>query len=94
MQADHSYHWMLSRALAVRGDTDSAYRIAGSQTDIHARRQVQEQLQHDALHDALTRLPNRLLFMDRLKQALRNARRDGSRLFAVLYVALDRFKIN
>ena len=103
LQADHSYRWMLSRALAVRADANAnanagagagaAYRIAGSQTDIHARRQVQEQLQHDALHDALTRLPNRLLFMDRLKQALKNARRKGSRLFAVLYVDLDRFKI-
>ena len=93
LQADQSWRWMLARAIAVIDADGRALRIAGSQTDIHARKQAQQQLQHDALHDALTRLPNRLLFMDRLKQALRNAKRHPGSLFAVLYVDLDRFKV-
>ncbi len=43
------------------------------------------------LHDSLTRLPNRLLFNDRLSSAIAEASR-GSEQFAVLFVDLDRFK--
>jgi len=51
----------------------------------------EEQLYHMAHYDALTRLPNRLLFNDRLQQALARAERHGS-LVAVLFIDLDRFK--
>jgi diguanylate cyclase (GGDEF)-like protein len=44
-----------------------------------------------ALHDQLTDLPNRLLFRDRLEQAIRVADRDGT-MVAVLVLDLDRFK--
>jgi diguanylate cyclase (GGDEF)-like protein len=43
------------------------------------------------LHDSLTRLPNRLLFNDRLQTAIAEAGRSGEQ-FAVLFVDLDRFK--
>ena len=57
------------------------------------RRSV-ERLQHDALHDALTGLPNRTLFLDRLEQSLRRARRRGpGGGSAVLFLDLDRFKV-
>jgi diguanylate cyclase (GGDEF)-like protein/PAS domain S-box-containing protein len=46
---------------------------------------------HQALHDALTELPNRVLFGDRIQQALLTAEREGGRL-AVLLMDLDRFK--
>jgi diguanylate cyclase (GGDEF)-like protein/PAS domain S-box-containing protein len=59
--------------------------------DVTERMQTQERLQHMAQHDALTELPNRLLFMDRLKQALARARWH-ERLVAVLFVDMDRFK--
>lgn len=44
-----------------------------------------------ASHDALTRLPNRMLFNDRLETALTRAERDGS-MVALLYIDLDGFK--
>jgi len=59
--------------------------------DVTERMQTQERLQHMAQHDALTELPNRLLFIDRLKQALARARWH-ERLVAVLFVDMDRFK--
>lgn len=85
--------WVLVRGLAVRDPSGSAYRMAGSQTDITARKVTEERLQQGALHDALTGLPNRTLFVDRLRMAMNRARRNPDYRFAVLYMDLDRFKI-
>ena len=84
--------WVLSRALAVRNAAGQGYRIAGSLTDITARKLAQERLLHDAFHDALTGLANRALCLDRLEQALKQYRRDPERVFGVLFFDLDRFK--
>ena len=46
---------------------------------------------YQALHDALTGLPNRILFMDRLDQALKSRSRKPF-LLAVLFMDLDGFK--
>jgi diguanylate cyclase (GGDEF)-like protein len=56
------------------------------------RKHAETALAHQALHDALTGLPNRTLFIDRLRQALMSRSRRPSTL-AVLFVDLDRFKI-
>ena len=89
---DGSWRWMLVRGAAVRDNEGKAYRLAGSQTDITARKRAEEKLLHDALHDALTGLPNRSLFMDRLGQALAFQRRREDYRFAVLFLDVDRFK--
>ena len=47
---------------------------------------------HQAFHDPLTDLPNRALFVDRLEQGMRRARRSRTQL-AVLFLDVDRFKI-
>jgi diguanylate cyclase (GGDEF)-like protein/PAS domain S-box-containing protein len=93
LHKDGTYRWALNRGLAVRGDDGKAYRIAGSQTDITARKTVEEQLLHDALHDSLTGLPNRALFMDRLDHVLRSSQRYTGYLYAVLFLDMDRFKV-
>ena len=59
--------------------------------DITEHKLAEERIQRVAHHDSLTDLPNRLLFDDRLAQAISLAKRD-SRQFALLYLDLDRFK--
>jgi diguanylate cyclase (GGDEF)-like protein/PAS domain S-box-containing protein len=56
-----------------------------------ARDEAEEQLRHQALYDGLTGLPNRMLFHERLKHALIEARRDNQKL-VLLMLDLDRFK--
>jgi diguanylate cyclase (GGDEF)-like protein/PAS domain S-box-containing protein len=55
------------------------------------RKQTEERLHYLAHHDVLTELPNRLLFMDRLRQAIFEADRH-ERLVGVVFLDLDRFK--
>ncbi|HEY0510883.1 MAG TPA: EAL domain-containing protein [Thermoanaerobaculia bacterium] len=61
--------------------------------DITDHKRAEEKLLHDALHDELTGLPNRALFMDRLRQSMERSRREPERLTAVLFLDLDQFKI-
>ena len=57
------------------------------------RARAEEKLVHDASHDPLTGLPNRALFLDRLKLALARNHRRRDCNFAVLFIDLDRFKL-
>jgi len=91
--ADGNYLWVLSRGLAMRDLEGTAIRMTGSQTDITARKLVEESMTYGALHDALTGLPNRVLLMDRLNQALEHTKRHPDDLFAILFIDLDRFKV-
>jgi len=56
------------------------------------RMQTKSAMQFLALHDPLTKLPNRLLFTDRVEQAIAKAKRNKSLSIAVLFLDLDRFK--
>ncbi|MGA2526928.1 MAG: PAS domain S-box protein [Smithellaceae bacterium] len=59
--------------------------------DITERKRTEQQLNYIATHDPLTGLPNRILFMDRLKMALAQAKRNGQKLAAMM-LDLDHFK--
>jgi diguanylate cyclase (GGDEF)-like protein/PAS domain S-box-containing protein len=84
--------WMLIRGVAIRDAEGTAVRMAGSMTDITARKRAEEQLLYDAFHDGLTGLPNRSLILDRIGQAMDRRRRPGDAQFAVILFDLDHFK--
>ena len=60
-------------------------------TDITARKHNEARIAHMARHDELTGLANRMLFRERIDQAIARSRRTGE-LFAVFMLDLDRFK--
>jgi diguanylate cyclase (GGDEF)-like protein/PAS domain S-box-containing protein len=78
---DGSWRWLLWSA---RCDGDTWYAAAKDVTD-------RMWLERQALRDPLTRLPNRLLLMDRTRQALARLTRSGG-VVALLFIDLDRFK--
>ncbi len=61
--------------------------------DVTQRVLMENSLREQALTDSLTGLPNRILFMARLDEAVMQARREPDRLFAVMILDLDRFKL-
>ncbi len=66
--------------------------VMGTAFDITERKHAEAQIARLAYHDTLTGLPNRLLFNDRLEQAILQAQRRTWRL-GVLFLDLDRFKV-
>jgi diguanylate cyclase (GGDEF)-like protein/PAS domain S-box-containing protein len=60
--------------------------------DVTQRKATEKQLEYQAYYDALTGLPNRLLFRDRVINAIAHARRNR-RGVAVMYLDLDHFKL-
>ena len=75
-------------AITVEG---AAPTISGIIRDLSDQKRFEAQLSHQVLHDPLTGLPNRVMLTDRLEQALARVRR-RERMFALLFVDLDRFK--
>jgi len=84
--------WMLLNICAIRDRKGHPLHLVLQFQDITDRKTEEERLVHDVFHDALTGLPNRALFMDRLKLATERARRRKDQVFAVLFLDLDGFK--
>jgi diguanylate cyclase (GGDEF)-like protein/PAS domain S-box-containing protein len=76
---------------AVRDAGGRVSHMLGIFADITTRKEDEQQVWRQANYDALTGLPNRSLFLDRLTQTVKAARRDRTR-FALLFVDLDGFK--
>lgn len=60
--------------------------------DVSEKKKDEAQLKHQATHDTLTGLPNRLLLLDRLTQAIEGAKRNNLKV-TVIFIDLDNFKV-
>jgi diguanylate cyclase (GGDEF)-like protein/PAS domain S-box-containing protein len=87
---NHESRLITSRRIAILGDDEQPQYLLGVIEDVTERARSEARIAHLAHHDMLTDLPNRLLFSERLDQALARVHR-GERL-AVLYLDLDHFK--
>ncbi|QRM35648.1 EAL domain-containing protein [Microvirga sp. VF16] len=85
------YRWMLSRAVPIKNADGSIREWVGGLSDIHDRKVAECELWRSANHDALTGLPNRMLFQNRLEQALADAKQHGTSI-SLLVIDLDEFK--
>jgi len=73
-------------------DVHFAQASANVLADSLERHSADEALRHRVLHDALTGLPNRLSFVDSLRDSLRRSLASGSPV-GVLFIDLDHFKL-
>lgn len=85
------YPEWLSIAL-VKDDDGKVLEHVAVFTDISERKKAEDKIHWQANFDHLTQLPNRSLFIDRLKQFLVTSKRERKR-FALLFMDLDRFKV-
>jgi diguanylate cyclase (GGDEF)-like protein len=85
--------WALLSVTMIRDSLINSVNLIFQIQDITDRKRAEERLLHEAFHDMLTGLPNRALFMDHLKLSVERGKRREDRLFAVLFLDLDRFKV-
>ena len=79
----------VSQVMVLHQTAEGAGHVSVVARDISDHKRREAELSHRATHDPLTGLPNRVLFLERLRQALR---RDGTSV-AVAFLDLDRFKL-
>jgi diguanylate cyclase (GGDEF)-like protein/PAS domain S-box-containing protein len=89
LHADGHTVWVAINVSPVRNQDGTLAYMITQIDDITERKQVEATLTHQALHDPLTGLPNRVLFVDRVRVA--STRRDSGS-FAIMYIDLDAFK--
>ena len=81
---DGTFHWVLTRGLAVRDQHNQAYRMAGSLTDLSSNK---------TNFDQLTNLVNRTFLLEQIDVILERSKHQENYLSAVIFCGCDRFKI-
>jgi diguanylate cyclase (GGDEF)-like protein/PAS domain S-box-containing protein len=89
---DGEFYWTAMQISPIRGRDGSITHLVAMGDDISQRKLYEERLLHQANFDQLTNLPNRILALDRLGQALNQTLRD-QRPLTVMQVDLDHFKL-
>jgi len=75
----------------IFNEDGEAIRVVGTIQDITERKKAEQKIKFLAYYDRLTKLPNRLLFKERLGKAIADANRHG-RSGAIIFLDLDNFK--
>ena len=88
---DNSVHYIKAVSKATFDLAGNPTRLVGVNYDITEQKDIQMRLDKEASYDPLTRLPNRRLITDRLKQAITFADRNN-KMMAILFIDLDGFK--
>ena len=90
---DGTWRILESVATAIPSEKGRTEKLVIVNRDITERKRAEEMLAHNALHDTLTNLPNRTLFLDRVRHAIALSQRHQSYRFAVLFIDVDEFKV-
>lgn len=89
---DGSLYWEATAISPIKDDNGAVTHFVAVKEDVTIRKEVELETWQRANFDAVTGLPNRVLFRDRLNQAVSRARRNKARV-AALFIDLDRFKL-
>jgi len=90
---DTSYMWIRARGkIVTRDEMGKPLRFVGTHSDITLQKEHENITIYQAHYDALTKLPNRLLSLDRLHQQCIKAKREKTHV-ALLFIDLDNFKV-
>lgn len=87
-----SERWLAMEIQATLSDQGQLIGTYGSFHDISEYKDTEAQLLQNALYDSLTGLPNRVLFLERLRHTYQAYRRNHENLFTVLFLDVDSFK--
>ena len=84
-------YWEYASVSPIKDSNGKITHFLAVKEDITVRKQHEEQLLRQANYDGVTDLPNRVLGLDRLTQALARSHRNGTTV-ALMFIDLDRFK--
>ena len=90
---DGTWRILESIATAIQNEEGQTERLVIVNRDVTERKRAEEALAHSVLHDTLTNLPNRTLFLDRVRHATALSQRHATYKFAVLFIDLDDFRV-
>ncbi|ODB92135.1 hypothetical protein A3194_06935 [Candidatus Thiodiazotropha endoloripes] len=85
------YRGILARATPTLDKQGKLIRLTGVHIDITERVKAENKIKKLAYYDRLTKLPNRILFNDRISHAISQSKHTGLKL-CILFLDLDRFK--
>lgn len=88
---DGTIRWLRETGNVTKNEAGETIKMMGVVRDITEERAEADQIRDLAFHDPLTRLPNRIIFEDRLRKAIDRAKRHQNRV-AVVFIDLDGFK--
>lgn len=88
---DGRIRWLRETGNVIKDDAGETIKMMGVVRDITEEREASIQIRELAFNDPLTRLPNRIIFEDRLSKAIDRAKRHKKRI-AVVFIDLDGFK--
>lgn len=91
LHRDGQYRSMGCKCIAVNDCTGEVSHLIGAQTDLTEAKQIKAQLNYEIDHDPLTKLPNRQLFIEKLRE-LSELEQHPDYSFGILCLDLDRFK--
>jgi len=89
---DGSGYWEAARIFAIRDEAGTLTNLVSINEDITLHKEYEARIAWQNNYDALTGLPNRMLAIDRLDQAIAHAECNGDTV-AVILIDIDRFKL-